>query len=321
LWLAVELQRIPYMMTIRRIFNVAAVLAFCGVVVSAADQATFVLNNGARQSGTIVYGRGANNIVDGRFHLNSSGNDLTFGIDDVAVIDFAGGTPTAGEQQALPTDATGLMVMRNGSVQRGHLHNLVGGSGGDFVQWVNEAGQRNNYPIQDVARLYLNPQTARSAFLNTTPQPPAAAAPAPAAPVPARATIRVNANQQWTDTGIVVRRGEAVQFNVTGQITIAPGVSVGSNGETQLFSRVGFAAPLSAGAGALIGNVGGSLFVIGSNTQPIQMPADGRLSLGVNETRLDDNTGFFSVVITPQTGATGASDSRSPRGRGNGSGR
>jgi len=308
-------------MMIRRTFNVAAMVAFCGVLVWAADQATFVLNNGARQSGTIIYGRGDNNIVDGRFHLNSSGNDLTFGINDVAVIDFAGGTPTAGEQQALPTDTTGLMVMRNGSVQRGHLHNLVGGAGGDFVQWVNEGGQRNNYPIQDVARLYLNPQTARSAFLNAT-QPPVAAAPAPPAATPARATIRVNANQQWTDTGIVVRRGETVQFNVTGQITIAPSVIVNANGLTSAFRRGAFATPLqSAGAGALIGNVGGSLFAIGSNMQPIAMPADGRLLLGANEGRFDDNTGFFSVVITQQAPGTGAGDSRGPRGRSNSSGR
>ena len=169
--------------------------------------------------------------------------------------------------------------------------------------------------------MQLNPQAARSAFLNTA-QPPVAAAPAPPAATPARATIRVNANQQWTDTGIMVRRGETVQFNVTGEITIAQGVIVNANGQTGTFRRVGFATPVSAaGAGALIGNVGGSLFAIGANTQPIAMPADGRLLLGANEGRFDDNSGFFSVVITQQTQGTGASDSRGPRGRGNGSGR
>ena len=34
------------------------------------------------------------------------------------------------------------------------------------------------------------------------------------------------------------------------------------------------------------------------NTQPIVMPADGRLMLGVNDNDWSDNSGFFSVVVT-----------------------
>jgi hypothetical protein len=49
----------------------------------------------------------------------------------------------------------------------------------------------------------------------------------------------------------------------------------------------------------LIGKVGNSApFPIGSNTQPIVMPADGRLMLGVNDNDWSDNSGFFSVVVT-----------------------
>ena len=51
--------------------------------------------------------------------------------------------------------------------------------------------------------------------------------------------------------------------------------------------------------GGLIGKVGNSApFPIGSNTQPIVMPAAGRLMLGVNDNDWSDNSGFFSVVIT-----------------------
>jgi len=156
---------------IRRFLYSAIVMALGTVPVWAQDQATFLLNNGERHSGTIVYGRGSNNIVDGRFHLSASGNEQTFGLNDVAVISFLDATPTVAERQGLPTDQTGLMVMRNGSLQRGHLHNIVGGAGGDFVQWVNEAGQRNNYPIREVSRLYLNPQSARTVFLDPPSQP------------------------------------------------------------------------------------------------------------------------------------------------------
>ena len=53
--------------------------------------------------------------------------------------------------------------------------------------------------------------------------------------------------------------------------------------------------------GGLIGRVGNSApFPIGSNTQPIRMPATGALMLGVNDNELGDNSGFFSVVITRQ---------------------
>ena len=51
--------------------------------------------------------------------------------------------------------------------------------------------------------------------------------------------------------------------------------------------------------GGLIGRVGSSgPFPIGSNAQPIVMPAAGRLMLGVNDNVWTDNSGYFSVVIT-----------------------
>ncbi len=56
-----------------------------------------------------------------------------------------------------------------------------------------------------------------------------------------------------------------------------------------------------AGAGALIGRVGNSAaFPIGSNTQPIMMPADGGLRLCINDDILNDNTGAFSVAVRKQ---------------------
>ena len=98
--------------------------------------------------------------------------------------------------------------------------------------------------------------------------------------------------------------------------------SVNANGLTGAFRRGAFATPVpDAGAGALIGNVGGALFPIGSNTQAIAMPADGNLLLGVNDDRRDDNSGFFSVTITRQPGSTGPGDPRNRRGRGIGTGR
>ena len=40
--------------------------------------------------------------------------------------------------------------------------------------------------------------------------------------------------------------------------------------------------------------------VIGQESREITMPIDGHLLLGVNDTRFDDNTGYFTVVIVQQ---------------------
>jgi hypothetical protein len=50
--------------------------------------------------------------------------------------------------------------------------------------------------------------------------------------------------------------------------------------------------------GGLIGRVGsGAPFPVGSNTNPIVMPEDGRLYLGVNEKVVSGNRGAFLVEI------------------------
>jgi hypothetical protein len=57
----------------------------------------------------------------------------------------------------------------------------------------------------------------------------------------------------------------------------------------------------SVPVGALIGRVGnGPAFGIGTQTQPLPMPASGRLYLGVNDNELTDNSGSFTVVVTRQ---------------------
>jgi len=51
--------------------------------------------------------------------------------------------------------------------------------------------------------------------------------------------------------------------------------------------------------GALSGRVGTSApFAIGSQTQPLPMPATGRVFLGINDNELTDNAGFYTVVVT-----------------------
>ncbi len=145
----------------RLLLTVVLIVAAVGSGWAAAN-ATFLLTNGQRQSGTLIYGRGENNIVDLKFHVSVSGSDVAIPIHDVAAIDFSGTNPPQAELDALPADSNaGVMVMRNGTKVNGHLHNIIGN---DQVQWVNDAGQRQNYPISDVSRLYLNPPAAKAAY-------------------------------------------------------------------------------------------------------------------------------------------------------------
>ena len=269
-------------------FLTTAALAVCTVVpMVAQDRATFVLNNGQRHSGMLVYGRGDNNIVDDRFHLATGSGELEFPIGDVAVIDVAGGTPASSEVSMLPGGSQGVMVMRSGASVRGHLHNIMRGG---LVQWVNEGGQRQNYPIDEVRRLYLNADAARSTYLRGAPSNAIGTGGSNIT----SASVRVDGNQRWTDTGIDVRQGDRVQFTAGGQIEYAPGqrtTAAGTQGRS-----ASFPVPM-LGAGALIGRVGESAaFPVGA-TRELVMPGDGRLFLGINDDVVDDNVGSFTVAV------------------------
>lgn len=277
---------------LRRIILTAALAACTATSAWAQTRATYVLSNGEKHNGVIVYGRGDNNIVDDKFHVNKSGVDLVFEHADVAVIDFVGGTPPTAELQALPNDGE-LMVMRDGLVQRGHLHNILKP---DLVQWVNEGGQRNNYPIAEVRRLYLNPGIARSVFFGNA-STSASPAVVNSRTVRGRNTtvVRVDGNLEWTDSGIDVRRGDRVSVTASGQVQFGPG-----NATTPAGARGGspnYPVP-TAGAGGLIAKVGDAApFAVGAGNRTLTMPADGRLMFGINDDNVGDNSGSFSVTV------------------------
>src|SRR6266496_3355073 len=119
------------------------------------------------------------------------------------------------------------------------------------------------------------------------------------APLHAQLTIAVPANQEWVDTGMDVMQGDQVVFlNRGGQWSNggkAPRyVSArGFDGVRLPNSRLPDA-PLAA----LIGHVRNSIFLVRFD-YPIQMPAAGRLYLGMNDVpdTYSDNLGSVSVSI------------------------
>ena len=271
----------------------AAATACAAAVIVAAEQATFILTDGQRQTGTVVFHGGHGyNLIDGNLNLRIGNTEKTFAESDVAVIDFVGGTPPTNELQALPA-AGNLLALRNGTTQQGTFENIVNG---ETVQWQGVNGTQA-YSINQVSRIYLNPQSARTAFNYTGPVGAATAVGTFGQSVPG--SVQVQANQAWTYTGVSVSKGDRVAFNTTGQINFgqSPGQNCGPDGKGQS-AGAGFPVPVMP-VGGLIGKVANSApFPIGSNSQPIVMPADGQLMLGVNDNLLNDNAGAFSVVVT-----------------------
>ena len=119
--------------------------------------------------------------------------------------------------------------------------------------------------------------------------------------------VNVPANQRWIDSGIVVEQGDHVAFNASGEIHLSSNPDDTARPAGSALQRYARRAPMPRVlAGALIGRIGSSApFGIGDQTAPIPMPAAGRLSLGINDDDVRDNTGFFTVVIETETTGRG----------------
>lgn len=127
---------------------------------------------------------------------------------------------------------------------------------------------------------------------------PGTAATATPAPAAGTQTVRVNAQQRWTDSNLQVRAGDTITFDASGSITMS-----GDNNDTAspTGSNRGRTAPdapvLQQLAGGLIIRIDsyGPIFIGGKRT--ITAPVSGRVYLGVNDDHLPDNNGEFVVTV------------------------
>jgi hypothetical protein len=271
----------------------SCVLTACfGAVALANHPATFILTNGERVSGELSYKGGTSYTINGR--------DIPS--DQIAIIEFAPGDPTQAELKQLPAVNNNpteherhVFVTRSGEVIFGKIYHIS--ADGGTITYDRREGGRHNLSADNLARVYVNPGSARSLHAAILNAPEAVAT---TGVVPAGA-IAVNANQAWTDTGITVKKGDRISFMTTGQVRIAPGTSAehmaSPDGAGQFAGRGSYPVPAMA-AGGLIARVDNSApFPIGSNSAPITMPANGRLYLGVNDDIVADNTGTFAVTV------------------------
>jgi hypothetical protein len=121
--------------------------------------------------------------------------------------------------------------------------------------------------------------------------------------------VRVPADSEWVDTGIMVYAGQEVKIKVNGQAITGPlneypDAKSGPEGQSYLCSDLGYpayACALEGGPyGALIGRIGadGEPFYIGDASSIIPS-ADGVLYLIVNDNTMlyDDNNSGFTVLF------------------------
>jgi hypothetical protein len=313
---------------LRRLLSATALVACTGVYAFAApERADFILTNGDRQSGTVV-SSGSRYQNNGELTLATNRRDVTFRLDEIAVIEFAGGEPAPGELNRLGPDQT--LVMRDGRILGGRFVSLVGG---DTIVWDSGRGRPEQVPIRTVNRVYLNPDRARWVYndrgrfygrdgtrdsagrdyqgrdqwgrgeygreygdprdgraVGTTGQRSGR-----------EIQVRVEANQPWIDTGIVVNEGDRVTFHASGQIAFGRSRGQTSNPDGNPSEHRATYPDPRVPVGALIGRVGNSAaFGIGMQTQPLPMPASGRLFLGVNDDDRSDNSGFYLVTVSRQ---------------------
>jgi hypothetical protein len=157
--------------------------------------------------------------------------------------------------------------------------------------------------------VYQPPRTNPSMDPNRTPartdpvQPPSSGS-------PTFFTIKVavradNTNNGWTNSGLVVRKGQRLRITATGRVSLGggrfstPSGMPGSSVDNEKLMR-------TESTGALIcviGDDNDDFLLIGTRRDFVAQ-RDGVLFLGVNEGNLNDNTGTFDVVIEAEAGTT-----------------
>ena len=280
---------------IRRVLLGTVLAASVGVVAMANHPATFVLRSGERVSGELSYKGGTSYTLNGKDYPSN----------DIALIEFVPGTPSAAELQQIPAVDNNpseherhVFVTRSGEVIFGKIYHIS--ADGNVFTYDRREGGRQDISSDQLARVYVNPAGARTVYAAVLGAPGATPAAVPAAVGTSGTTIRVNANQAWTDTGITVNAGDHVAFQASGEITYGRSAGQTATPDGGADRRAQYPVP-SVPVGALIGRVGtGAAFGIGTQSQPLPMPAAGRLFLGVNDNELADNGGYYTVIVTKQ---------------------
>ena len=110
-------------------------------------------------------------------------------------------------------------------------------------------------------------------------------------------------NNGWTNSGLVVRRGQRLRISSSGRVSLGRGrfstpIGLSTISDTEKLMR-------NEPTGALIAVVGDDNddFILVGTRRDFVAQRDGVLFLGVNEGDLKDNMGTYDVVIEAETGS------------------
>lgn len=108
----------------------------------------------------------------------------------------------------------------------------------------------------------------------------------------------------WTNTGLVVRRGQRLRLTATGQVSLGAGRTATPAGIPTLADRDKLMRDEPTGALiAVIGDDNDDFIFVGRNRE-FTAQRDGVLFLGVNEGNLNDNSGAYDVTIEAEVMST-----------------
>lgn len=164
---------------------------------------------------------------------------------------------------------------------------------------ANDDNSNASAPVYQPPRSNPQPDTSRPP-VRTTPQ----SAPSTS---PTFFTIKVavradNSNNGWTNSGLVVRKGQRLRISSTGRVSLGggrfstPSGMPGSPDNDKLMRNEATGALI-----AVIGDDNDDFLLIGTRRDFVAQ-RDGVLFLGVNEGNLNDNTGTYDVVIEAEAG-------------------
>lgn len=280
----------------RWLFSVTALGLSIGAIMSAQDRATVQLRDGSRFEGRIE------EMTTNELFVRVSLHDQRrVPISSVALIDrVGGGTGLPDTELREAAGPQHLLMIQGGSSVKGQLVAIRGGEGSanpneprTYVFRTADGAQRTFNPGQ-VSRIYFGtyPVAAITGAVPATGSSVSDLASGNYVP----GAIRVPATSGWVTTGMRVRRGEYLSFDVTGQVQLSG--NAGDRARSAGSTRTAAGAPLpGVSAGALIGRIGnGQPFGIGDQAS-VPMPFDGVLFLAVNDDERGDNAGEFIVSI------------------------
>jgi hypothetical protein len=158
---------------------------------------------------------------------------------------------------------------------------------------MDDSTARNNPPPMSRPSSPVNPPV-NDRVTDTTP--------ASSAAPPTFFTIKVgvradNANNGWTNSGLVVRKGQRLRISASGRVSLGRGRFSTPGGLNTI--QDGDKLMRNEATGALIAVIGDDNddFILIGPRREFVAQRDGVLFLGVNEGDLTDNTGSYDIVI------------------------